>query len=159
MPKKLRILQCHVCKSLEQLPDYQGPPENDVLLATLAERHKFPSGEPHRGNLMDVEEAQWNSPSTRQAIIDQIHSRSGYTGFEPEFYAVRNTFMEDAATCWKQHNRDPACGDYRSDKKKIYPDTRGDRKELGLSVKDIPNRWLCDFCVVDTLVKAAQGRN
>lgn len=154
--KKYRLLLCLECQTLEQLEDFQGDPRDDVILETLVSRHVFPSGEPHKGQLMDVAAKHWDSRATRAAIQRQIRESSGHTGLDSEFYAAKDTFTEDALKCFAAHNRNPVCPDYKSDAKIILPDTAGERRELGLSVKDRPKRWLCEFCPVHSLVKQAQ---
>jgi hypothetical protein len=155
MAERIRLLICNTCKTTEELPDYQGPPEHDVLLAALASRHVFPDGNKHLGHLADVEKQHWDSKATRRGIENQIRESAGHTGLDTEFYASKNTFQEDALKCWQQHNRTPACGDYKSDKKKLVPDTAKDRKDLGLSPSTVTN-YLCQFCPVHSLVMQAK---
>ena len=49
MEDKIRILFCEDCKTLEELPDFEGPPEHDTLLAlpliALALRSNFGANE------------------------------------------------------------------------------------------------------------------
>ncbi len=170
MAEKLRVLQCLVCDTLESLPDFQGHPDDDVLLANLASRHVFESGEPHKGQLYDVDKRRWESPSTRYALISEIEKKSGRkirtrrpsgkvdTGFDQEFYDARDTFTEDAGKCFQQHNRNPGCPDYMSPKKRLLPDTKKERRDLGLSTADRPATYLCQFCLGgDTEVVTLDG--
>lgn len=152
--EKYRLLICNVDKTVEVLPDYVGPPENDDTLNYALAGHKFPSGEPHRGQLADVEAKHWDSPSTQQHIRAQIAESAGHTGLNEEFYAVKATFGEDAMTCWKQHNRNPVCPDYKSEKKLLQPPTVRDRKSEGLG-KFKSTTYLCDFCPVKSIVQQA----
>lgn len=156
---QVRLLQCLTCKTLEEMPDYEGPSERDDILNFMVSRHKFPDGNEHFGHLHRVESKHWSNKSTRRAIENQIRESSGHTGFDTEFYATRNTLEEDALKCFQEHNRNPGCGDYKSDRKRLQPETGTDRKNLGLD-KFQSNTFLCHFCPVHSLVMAAkQSKN
>ena len=154
----LRILYCYVCDSIEELPPFFGRPENDHLLAVSLEKHVFPSGEEHKGRLYVFPEAYWNG-QTKKDIIDQIRGRAGAKGLasaDPTYYDTKNTFMEDALTCFSRHGRpEDGCSDYQSPAKRLLPKTAEERKELGLpSPKDAPGprSYLCNFCPVHSQV-------
>lgn len=157
----IRVLQCLTCRTLEELPDYEGPREHDVLLETLSSRHRFDSGTPHLGHLHRIEAKHWNSPSTKRAIIAQINEKSGHTGLDPAYYDAKNTFQLDAITCWKKHNKPAFCSDYKRDDKEIKPDTRAERKAEGLGKYEAhgnARRFVCEFCVCHSYVQQAQRR-
>lgn len=148
MAGNIRLLQCLVCKSLEILSDFEGDPRNDTLLATLVSKHKFPSGDPHKGHLHRIEEKHWDNQTTRQQIIAQIKDSSGHTGLDPSFYNAKNTFLDDAMACWKRHNRTVDCDEYMGDHKRIVPDTKSDWKAAGITrPKKTPyDQYLCTYC-------------
>lgn len=152
-----RVLRCDECRSLEPLPDYDGPPEGDHLLNHLLQAHRFPSGFEHTGLLFRVETKDWDSPSTRADIVREIQNQAGYTGLDPDYYSVKATFEDDAMTCWGKHHRNPDCNDYKSDRKLLTPNTRAERKEAGLGKynKEASPRYLCEFCPVHSLVVTA----
>lgn len=163
---KIRLLACQQCKTIEELPDFDGPPEYDVLLSHLLEKHKTPGGTPHIGQLFDVDKDKWengdkNTPASkvREDVARQISVRlsGGETGLGSPFYALHDTYKEDAMTCWKRHQRIPGCNDYKSEKMRLTPGTNAERKELGLdkyrSDRDV---YLCQFCPVHSLVEQAQ---
>jgi hypothetical protein len=156
MADKLRLLQCLTCKTLEEVEYYEGNPEHDFLLNRLLERHKFPDGSEHFGHLHVVDAKDWAVQSYREGIEKEIREKSGHTGFSPEYYATKNTFQEDALTCWQKHLRNPACNDYKDDSKRLTPGTAAERKAAGLPSLDRSprDRYLCDFCPVHSLVKA-----
>jgi hypothetical protein len=159
MTEHVRLLICHICKSLEELPDFEGRPEDDHLLAVLAARHQHrenPEAAEKAGVLLKVEKRHWDSPSTREAIEARIRESSGYTGLDPRFYAAKETFKWDAFACWRAHRRDPDCNDYKSDSKILVPDTAAERKEAGLpKYHSRHTRYLCEFCPVHSLVTTA----
>jgi hypothetical protein len=153
MDTKIRLLQCHTCKTLEQMPDYQGDPERDDALIYHLDHHKFPDGTPHIGNLMDVAEKAWSNKSYRREIENRIRESSGHTGFDTEFYATKNTLAEDALTCFNRHLRNPGCGDYMTEPKRLNPGTDAERKAEGLP-KYRSKTFLCHYCPVHSLATA-----
>jgi hypothetical protein len=158
MAEEIRILRCDMCRTLEEIPDYQGDPKYDHVLEALIQRkHTEPSGQTHIGQLMKVEKQHWESPSTRREILRQLKAKAGggSTGFEPEFYNQRDTFREDAMACWKKHFRNPDCNEYDAEKMRLIPDTSAERKEAGMGKYELAAGdyvTLCRFCPVHTKV-------
>jgi hypothetical protein len=65
------------------------------------------------------------------------------------YYDVQDTFREDALLCYSQHLRPKgACPDWHADNKRLTPDTKAARKEVGLSPQGMPVIFLCSFCPV-----------
>jgi hypothetical protein len=157
--EKLRLLICNDCHSIQELPWYDGPVEHDDTLTYRVAEHRFPNGEEHRGVMATVPAENWGNLAHRQEIVAKI-SRSAApgqgAGLGDEFYDVKANFQTDAMDCWKKHNRTTDCGDWRSDAKRLYPDTKAERKAEGMT-KTRPNTWLCDFCPVTSIY--AQKRN
>ena len=158
MSDKIRLLICQTCTTVEELPMYEGDPKYDEWLNTKTAGHKTASGTPHIGGLAVINTANWSNPTYRQGIISEIGKRFALpgkgTGYGQSFYDTKNNFLADAMACWKGFNRttDPAHCDYRSDSKRLLPDTKAERKEAGLDTKTRPNTFLCDFCPVHSLV-------
>jgi hypothetical protein len=153
---KIRLLFCMKCKTLEELPDYEGHPDDDYLLQILVEKHQS-TGIPHPGQLMRVPALLWMTPKFREEITKQIYAKGapGLDALMPGYYDIKNTFAEDAMTCWKQHNRTLNCSDYGSEKKVLRPDTGAERKNLGLAPADKnsgPKTYMCQFCPVHSHV-------
>lgn len=145
----VRLLVCYTCKSIEEIPAFQGPVEHDVLLTISVERH----GENHKGRLFNVSVLHWESETMKKEIIKQVWGGStGLDVFGTNFYDTKNNFQADAMTCFTQHLRPKAdCPEFRSDKKRLLPGTDKERKDLGLApVKESngPKVFLCDFCPV-----------
>lgn len=157
---EIRLLHCKVCDSIEELPLFDGLPENDHLLQILVDRHVFPSGEPHIGRLFRLPLMSWESQEARKEIIKQIKGggSAGIDEFDPEFYATRNTFQEDALKCYSAHLRPTdGCPDYNSPSKRLLPNTKADRKEVGLvdpAKAPGPKTYLCQFCPVHSVVQS-----
>lgn len=151
---QIRILVCRTCKSIDELPDFEGHPSDDLLLNLTVDKHQKP--EPHIGLLFKFPVKYWVVPKVKQEIIKQISGgSSGLDVFGTNFYATRMTFADDAMACWAQHNRTKDCGDYKSEKKRLKPDTAAERKDAGLDKPGSsgPKIYLCDFCPVKSLVQ------
>lgn len=156
--EQVRLLACQQCKTIEELPDFDGPPEYDHLLGNLVKRHST-NGVQHIGGLFKVPAKQWENENVKRDVSKQIAEKlsGGETGLGSAFYDLKNTFQADALHCWtKEHARNPACSDYRSDKKRLTPGTAAERKAAGLpEYRSERDRYLCDFCPVQTLVEQA----
>lgn len=141
----IRALVCRTCKKIDELPDFQGPPEYDTLLEISVARHKD-----HKGQLYRIPLKYWMIPKIKAECIKQISN--GSTGLDvvgTNFYDSRSTFSEDALKCFSQHGRPEGnCPDWKAKNKELLPPTKGDRKEVGLSIKDAPKIHLCNFCPV-----------
>ena len=154
--ERIRLLFCHSCRVVVPVPEFHGPVEYDDLLNSRLAEHLFADGRSHELVVGDIEKDQCDKKTVQDQIIGKMAEDMGYvppgsaTGLGPTFYAVKATYEQDALVCWKQHKRTLDCGDYRADKMRILPDTRGDRKELGLSPRRQP-QWLCSFCPVQTV--------
>lgn len=158
---RIRILVCKTCESIDPLPFYDGPPEYDTTLEARVREHQFSNGDPHiAAGLFTVPEAEWNNREYQRQIIEKISEATlgGETGLGSKYYDVKSTFQEDAMTCWRQHNKTSNCDEYKSDRKKLVPDTRGDRKELGLDPKAGPVTYLCQFCPMESIVMQKRNR-
>lgn len=158
MSAQVRLLACSVCKTIEELPDFEGRAEEDHLLARLIERHG-PEENRHIGQLFKVEQAQWEDQRVKAQIARQIADKlsGGETGLGSEYYDLKNTFAEDAMACFSVHLRNPDCNDYKSDSKRLTPGTAADRKEAGLpEYRTWKDHYLCEHCPVHSLVQQAE---
>jgi hypothetical protein len=155
---QIRLLICAVCSSIEELPDYEGPVERDDLLEISVQKHRFPSGEPHKGSLMKVPVAAWMRDEVRKKIIEKIKGggSKGLAEVDEKYYDTRSTFANDALACYKSHLRPKnGCPEYGSESKALRPDTDQERKDLGLAPVDKsqgPKTYLCQFCPVHVQV-------
>lgn len=158
MSDTIRLLACKQCQSIEELPPFDGPPEHDTLLTNLVQRHRT-NGMEHIGSLFNVEASQWEQDHIKKELVKQIAAKmeGGETGLGHEYYDLKNTFQDDAMTCYTAHLRNPACSDYRSESKRLSAGTNAERRAEGLP-EHRSNRFLCDFCPVNSLVEAARNR-
>lgn len=167
---EVRLLVCSTCKTIEVLSDYSGPPERadqfDIILNLALEKHKDGVERiPHVGQMFRVKQSAWDNPTAQEQVRAQIMGRldpNAETGLGAEAYAIRDNFKDDAMSCWKDHNRDPGCSDYKSDSKRLVPNTQAERKEMGLDKFDVNNpdtqRFLCEYCPVHSLVQQMQRK-
>lgn len=159
MSEKLRLLICNNCVTVEELPDYDGPERYDHWLNdTIKANHTENSGTTHVGNLVRVEQSDWLNQEYRRGILAEIHhgiAPPGHgEGLGQAFYDTKSNYLDDAMHCWRvDHGRTLNCEDFRSDKKRLLPDTKAERKDLGLDMKTAPNTFLCDFCPYNTIVE------
>jgi hypothetical protein len=160
---RIRLLICNTCNTVQPLPWFEGPSQYDDTLNHRLAEHRFPDGNAHLGALATVSEVSWNNPGRRARILEELaatRASNGDTGLGIKMYDLKSTFQEDAMTCWRgSHNRTKNCQDYMSDRMKLVPDTRGERKELGLETraKHMPtNAWLCQYCPYHSIVEQRQ---
>jgi hypothetical protein len=153
-----RLLYCLVCDSLDELPPYDGAPEQDHLLTIACESHIFPSGEPHKGKLFVLPLRAWAKPESRKEIIRQIKGggSKGLAEVDDTFYDSRSMFLEDAMKCYQQHNKPKeGCVDWQHKEKLLIPNTAKERKAEGMArYQDEagPKTYLCNFCPVSIAV-------
>jgi hypothetical protein len=140
---QIRVLVCRNCKTIEELPDYDGDPATDTLLNILVSQHQKPVE--HVGLLLKFSLKYWAVPKIQDEIVKQIRGGSeGLDAFQTNFYATKNQFAEDAMSCFSDHLRPKGqCPDYKSDKKLLKPNT-----DLEKAGKTGPKVYLCDFCPV-----------
>jgi hypothetical protein len=160
MSDNIRLLVCGHCKSIEMLPDYEGPVERDFLLDNLVRRHQFADGRPHGpATLGKVAQTDWDNPEAQKAIVKQLQETllGGETGLGTPFYETRDTFKADAFQCWQQHNRTKNCTDYKSDSKLLTPNTEAERRAAGLPPleRGPMDMYLCHFCPFHQVALAA----
>lgn len=157
---QLRIFYCWNCRVFDELPDFQGRPEDDTLLAILVERHQS-AGVPHHCTPFKIGVKLWSNPRIQQAIIKQIREQTngGLDMLDPTYYSTRSMFYEDAMKCYAEHNRPKdSCGDWKSDKKRLLPNTAAERREAGLASPAAGGTkvYLCDFCPMKSVVMTKQ---
>lgn len=155
----VRLLFCHDCRSVDKVPDFDGPPEYDHYLEYRVQQHRFPDGTPHRGIMGRCDDNDTAVEAAITQMANQVNPGEG-EGLGSNLYDLRDDYKAGAMECWKQHNRTSNCGDYRSDRKRLYADTKADRRaeHMPLNKEERPNAWLCDFCVVHSLVQQKQRK-
>lgn len=163
---QVRLLQCFLCRSVEELPDFEGHPDDDVVLHYADERHGGSTEQPHHRALHRIAAAQWNDLAIKKSVTKQMWE--GTTGFTPGYYDVKNTLQEDAAKCFTAHRRQVPCIDWQDSSKILRAPTAAARRALakelprGMDIdrerlaKGAPKQYLCSFCAVATHVEHAK---
>lgn len=151
----MRLLVCNECETIDELPDFDGEPEDDILLENLiSEKHSYTPDHPHHGNLLWVDNEDWKDTKKREGILREVRrgAQGGTTGMDPEAYALRNNYQEDALNCYSAHRRPKdGCIDWK-DKSKIIGNSmltdeeKRKKREHGIGSNQVV--YLCDFCPV-----------
>ena len=154
----IRLLYCYNCKTIEELPDYEGHPDDDILLQVLVDKHES-AGIPHSGFLSKIGIKLYSRPEVKKQIIKNLRNRvgGGLADIDPDYYTTKATFGDDAMKCFNLHLRpQTGCPDYKSEKKRLIPKGTDDiRKDLGLesAAKSGSTKvYLCDFCPAKAFV-------
>jgi hypothetical protein len=155
--EKIRLLICDSCNTIQEVPAYTGNPDNDYLMQYRVAEHQFPSGTFHKLEIGRVDKDDWDRPEVRTQVSKELAYAANPglgMGLGESFYDVKSTFQEDAMSCWKSWNKPKDSGhcDFRRDNKRLYPDTKHERKEEGLDTGARPNIFLCDMCPVQSMV-------
>lgn len=148
----IRLWVCRECKSIEELPPYDGDPRNDILLEEIASRH-MTEWRTHECSLVKVPENYWKTEKIRDQIVKQL-SQGGSKGLaeiDEDYYATKDTYREDALKCFDAHHRPKGadCIDWKDSSKRIGNPTREGWK-TGAKV------YLCHFCPVRAQVERAK---
>lgn len=165
------LLICADCGTIEHSPFFDGPIEFDQPFQARLANHIVKTTEGTRSHAIAttrVNAKLWKENEDFRKYIARAISeaqKTGDVGLGQKNYDLKSTFSEDAMRCWRvEHNRTQNCEDYRSDKKRLVPDTRGERKELGLETRSKfiqTSVTLCDYCpykrIVEDRVRKSQG--
>jgi hypothetical protein len=158
--ERVNLLICKTCKTIEELPytktgKYLGDGKYDQsdnpFVQLVADKHPDHVGAP----LMDVQFAVWMTKKYKEGVVEQLKetffgkgAAQGLDVFGTNFYGLKDTYSQDALSCWKVHNSPKGqCPDYKTDRKKLEAGTAKERAEVGLAKSTI-KVYLCDFCPV-----------
>jgi hypothetical protein len=153
MKQPVRLLICSTCRSVEELPPYSGDPRGDTWLRMKEAEHLTPSGEKLHGDVRvgRIEQADWiaHKDEILNKLASEFTTPGEGAGFGQAFYDTKDNFSVDAMKCWRvEHGRRLNCEDYMSEKKRLQPDTRAERKAEGMDSRHRPSIYLCQFCPV-----------
>ena len=156
----MRVLKCGKCRTIEEVPDYDGPEggentmEYDYFLKFFTDDHVNKGCTREDFTMFRFPTRFWIVPKVKEGIVAQLQEGAqGLDVFGTSFYDTKSNFQADAMACWiKEHNQTKDCGDYKTDKKKLQPGTAKERMGLGLE-ESKSKVYLCDFCPVKSLVQ------
>lgn len=164
LDKKIRLLICKTCNTIDPLPDYDGPADYDDTLMGRVGEHQFEgSSRGHELDLGRVSEKSWNDPRLQKEMLAEIGKNVGGSGggqgLGEGLYAVRDNYMEQAMQCWRfKHGRTSNCDDYMHPKMLLLSDTKADRKAEGLDPKARGRTYLCKFCPMESIVQQRKNK-
>lgn len=157
---KLRLLFCNACKTLEELPNYDGKDEVDPYVEQIVFKHNERDPMSHGGDHLKaspiriyvVLEKEWST--NRAGVLKLINNENRKVGLDAEVSEAMNTYSEDALRCFSDHHRpQQGCIDYWDESKRIGRPTeegRAARKSNPKLGETDPH--LCQFCPVHTFV-------
>lgn len=161
----VRILVCNISGKVIELDPYEGDPDGDWQLRDAVSRlQKYaPNGvvvggatpeETAMGDrfLFTIPRSQWNNPRIQKDVLSQF--QKGYSGFQQDFYDVRNFIREDAVKCYIKHGRptlSPGCNDYMSESKVMANQLLTDEEwtakmKAGITTDRVKKNYLCSSC-------------
>lgn len=162
--QRVGLFLCMRCHTMEEIDNYipsqaDLDPRIDALTQVHVRRHPSVEGRliTEWAALGSVPAKAWQDKEYKQQIKSKILEGTGQTGLDPEAYAVKDTFREDAGHCYNRHNRPTftgvKCLDYMDHSKEIKPDTRAERKAEGMASYDdarkrsgLRKMYLCSYC-------------
>ena len=158
----MRVLKCIRCRSIEEVPGYEGPEggentaEYDLTMKFFTDQHVSKGCK--RDDLVQytLPVRFWMIPKVKEGIIEQLKEGSkGLDVFGTNYYETKENLSADAMNCWmREHNQPQDCLDYKSDKKQLKAGTDKERIALGLPVlNNGPKVYLCDYCPVKSIVQ------
>lgn len=160
MDNPIRLLICTTCNTVEELPAYSGDPRGDTWLREKEKAHLLPSGSGFHGeyHIARIEQSDWLSHKEdviRQMVSEFTKAGEG-TGLGAKFYDAKDNYITDAMKCWRvTHHRTTDCGEWMTQKMRILPDTRAERKAEGLSTER-PTIYLCSLCPINSIMEQKQ---
>ena len=159
--ERFNLLICKTCKTIEELPytktgEYLGDgkykQDDNPFVEAAARQH----GPDHIGApLVDVLQGHWMTPKVKEGVVAQLRetflgkgAAQGLDVFGTNYYGLKDTYSQDAMSCWKVHNSPKGqCSDYKVERKLLNAGTDAERKKEGLGKSTI-KVYLCDFCPV-----------
>jgi hypothetical protein len=158
----MRVLKCTKCRSIEEVPDYEGPEggentqEYDLVLKFFTDQHVNKNCKRDDFTTVRFPTRFWIIPKVKASIEQQLkEGAQGLDVFGTDFYNTMNNFTSDAMSCWvREHNQTEDCGDYKAEHKMLKPGTSVERAALGLEKEGSgPKVYLCDYCPYKSLVQ------
>lgn len=160
----MRLLFCNHCKTLEEIPDYEGTDPVDPLVEALVRKHNERAPMEHGGanisaspmRLMAVDDNDWRT--NREKVLAQVNQENKKVGFDAWVYEAMNTYADDALRCYRAHHRpEDGCIDWWDDSKRIGRPTSEGRKVLKDNYKSgATDPHLCQWCPVASFVATQQ---
>lgn len=137
-----RLLACKSCGVMYKLPDYDGPPEYDMSLIDIIDRHLAKAADPRPESHISL---IFRCDDETAAKLDvETTLKSELAKYNVEVHEMRDDFKTEALACFDRHSRPKqGCIDYEDDSKTIG-------RRVGIP-KD-KRMYLCHFCPAQDFV-------
>lgn len=135
-----RLLACRACGVLYRMQDYDGPPEYDMELIELCNRHLGQAGdgrpESHPSMIFRCDEATAAKLDMESEVKKELMNNHVWVK------DYRDELKVEAMKCFNRHNRPKeGCLDWRDESKTIGRKT---------GVPKDKRQYLCTYCPVST---------
>lgn len=136
-----RLLVCKSCGVMYKMRPYDGPPEYDMELIEIINRHLAQASDPrpesHISAIFRTDEETASKLDMETTVKNELMKN------EVWMRDFRDELKVDALKCYDRHGRTPLCNDYESDSKIIG-------RKIGVP-KD-KRQYLCYYCPVHSKV-------
>jgi hypothetical protein len=136
-----RLLICKSCKVMYKMRPYDGPPEYDMELIELINRHLGQAADPrpesHLSVIFRTDEDTAEKLDMETAVKQELMKN------EIDIREYRDDLKVEALRCFNNHNRPKFCEDYESEGKTIG-------RKIG--VPKSKRQYLCYYCPVHSSV-------
>lgn len=141
-----RMLVCLKCETMWRMRDYEGPPEYDMELIDLIDRHlqraTDPRPESHPAQIMRVDEKSAKELDIESEVQKKMAEQGVF------IREVRDDLKLDALKCYNKHSRPQGgCMDWENKSKAIG-------RTYGIPEQD--RQYLCHLCPVASHVAFKQ---
>lgn len=167
----MRLMYCDVCKTLDEIPNYDGAMEVDPLVEEVVMKHNKRDAKRHgwgegklKMRLVEVDDLQY--AQNKDAVLKKLKEQGNAVGENWQWLGeAHNTFSDDAMACWNQHRQPKEgspCIDYMSDAKRIGRPTEEGKEAVRANYKlGQTDPHLCQWCpyhsTVITNIRARKG--
>lgn len=145
-----RLLTCQSCGTMYRMRPYDGPPEYDMELIELIDRHLAQAADPrpesHKALIFRTDAETAAKLDMETAVKSELMKN------EIWMRDFRDELKVDALKCYDRHGRNANCSDYMTDGKTIG-------RKIGVPKEH--RQYLCNYCPVQSkvteAVRAAKG--
>jgi hypothetical protein len=137
-----RLLTCQSCGTMYRMRDYDGPPEYDMELIELCNRHlgqaSNPDPDAHKSIILRCDQETWEKLGDETKIKQELAKN------EWEVRELKDDLKVEALKCFNRHNRPSGmCPDYENDSKTIG-------RKIGVPKEN--RQYLCHYCPASAFV-------
>ena len=131
-----RLLACKSCAVMYKLPEYDGPPEYDMALIDIIDRHLSQAQDPRPESHVSIIFRTDNDTASKLDVETALKRELANADFE--IREVRDDLKVEAVKCFNRHNRPSnGCPDYEDESKTIG-------RKIGIPREN--RMYLCHMC-------------